>query len=79
MRFRYVGEEYTEWFGFKWMTSTEHEVTDEHAVSKLNNSVLFQAVETEPHSAPEVAAPRRGRPRKVVEIEADDGDHTNEG
>lgn len=77
MRFRYVGEEYTEWFGLKWMTGTEHDVTDEHAVSKLKNSVLFQAVEAAPHSAPEAAAaPRRGRPRKVVEVEAEsDGDN----
>lgn len=77
MRFRYVGEEYTEWFGFKWMTGTEHDVTDEHAVSKLKNSVLFQAVEAAPPNAPEAAAQRRGRPRKIVEVEAD-GDDAHE-
>jgi hypothetical protein len=42
MKFRYVGEEYTEWFGFKWMTGTEHDVTDAHAIGKLSNSVLFE-------------------------------------
>lgn len=42
MKFRYVGEEYTEWFGFKWMTGTEHDVTDEHAIKKLSGSVLFE-------------------------------------
>ncbi len=75
MKFRYVGEEYTEWFGFKWLTGTEHDVTDEHAVSKLKISALFQAVDVEPPGAPEaVAAPRRGRPRKIVEVEADGDD-----
>jgi hypothetical protein len=44
MKFRYVGEEYTEWFGFKWMTGTEHDVTDAHAIGKLSNSVLFVKV-----------------------------------
>lgn len=44
MKYRYVGDEYTEWFGFKWMTGTEHDVTDEHAVKKLSNSVLFERV-----------------------------------
>jgi hypothetical protein len=44
MKFRYVGEEYTEWFGFKWMTGTEHDVTDAHAIGKLSNSVLFEKV-----------------------------------
>lgn len=42
MKFRYVGDEYTEWFGFKWMTDTVHEVADEHAIKKLSNSVLFE-------------------------------------
>lgn len=42
MKFRYVGDEFTEWFGFKWMTGTEHDVTDEHAIRKLSGSVLFE-------------------------------------
>lgn len=45
MKFRYVGEEYTEFFGFKWMTGTVHDVTDPHAVGKLSNSVLFEAAD----------------------------------
>lgn len=44
MKFKYVGEEYTEWFGHKWMTGTVHDVTDEHAVKKLSGSVLFEKV-----------------------------------
>jgi hypothetical protein len=44
MKFRYVGDAYTEWFGFKWMTGTEHDVTDPHAIGKLSNSVLFEKV-----------------------------------
>ena len=75
MRFRYVGEEYTEWFGLKWMTGTEHEVTDAHAVSKLKNSVLFQAVEA---VEPAPVKNKGGRTRKIVEVEAD-GDDAYEG
>ena len=47
MKFRYVGEEYTEWFGFKWMTGTVHDVTDEHAVKKLSGRAHFEKVEGE--------------------------------
>jgi hypothetical protein len=63
MKFRYVGEEYTEWFGFKWMTGTEHDVTDAHAIGKLSNSVLFEKVGAETVSD----EPKRkgGRPRNV--------------
>lgn len=55
MKFRYIGEEATEWFGFKWFPGTEHEVTDAHAISKLKNSILFEAA-GEPVKAPVVAA-----------------------
>lgn len=75
MRFRYIGEEYTEWFGFKWMTGTVHDVTDEHAVKKLAGSALFEAVEEPAAAAPEVLEtpkPKLGRPRKVVVEEAND-------
>lgn len=44
MKFKFIGEEYTEWFGFKWMQGTEHDVTDEHAIKKLSGSVLFEKV-----------------------------------
>jgi hypothetical protein len=56
MKFRYVGEEYTEWFGFKWMAGTVHDVTDEHAIGKLSNSVLFEKVGP---SDPATEAPKR--------------------
>lgn len=45
MKFRYVGDEYTEWFGFKWVTNTAHDVADDHAIRKLSNSVLFEMVD----------------------------------
>jgi len=62
MKFRYIGEEYTEFFGFKWMHGTEHDVTDAHAVNKLSNSVLFEKVDSEvmrkkPGPKPRVAEP----------------------
>lgn len=63
MRFRYIGEEYTEWFGFKWMNGTEHDVEDAHAIAKLSNSVLFAKVAEQPSA--EAVKPRLGRPRKV--------------
>jgi hypothetical protein len=45
MRFRYIGEEYSEFMGFKWMTGTEHDVADAHAIKKLSGSVLFEKVD----------------------------------
>lgn len=45
MKFRYIGQEFCEWFGFKWITGIEHDVTDPHAIGKLANSVLFSAVD----------------------------------
>lgn len=56
MKFKYIGDEYTEWFGFKWMQGTEHDVTDEHAIKKLSGSALFEALQT-PIAAP--VAPKR--------------------
>ena len=78
MKFRYVGEEMTEWFGFKWFPNTEHDVEDAHAIGKLTNSVLFEAVEGEPLPVSEPVKNKPGRPRKIVTIEAEtDGDHEN--
>lgn len=79
MKFRYIGEEFTEWFGFKWMPGTVHDVEDAHAVGKLKNSALFEAVEGEAFSVPmeDAIKPKNkgGRPRKVIEVEAEpDGD-----
>lgn len=82
MRFRYVGEEPCEWFGFKWLHGVEHDVTDAHAVGKLCSSVLFEAVdeaETVPETVAEAPKKRGGRPRKVaVEVEADADDHAHD-
>ncbi len=86
MQFRYIGEEYTEFFGFKWMTGTVNDVTDEHAVGKLSNSVLFETVEAaEPEAAAAAedaqppAKPHKAKAKKatappVVETEAGDDD-----
>ena len=45
MKFRYIGADQTEWFGFEWHEGQVHDVTDEHAIRKLTNSVLFERVE----------------------------------
>ena len=83
MKFRFIGEEPSFFFGFHWAPGVVHDVSDPHAVRKLTNSVLFEAV------GPKAAAPdgpdlsddelvgptpkRRGRPPKVRnEIEDDD-------
>lgn len=65
MQFRYIGEEYSEIFGFKWMSGTVHDVTDEHAVKKLSGSALFEAVT-------DVAKPRAPEPEPVLVDEFDD-------
>lgn len=83
MKFRYIGEEFTEWFGFKWMPGTVHDVEDGHAVGKLKNSALFEVCEEVTYGGPvagsmeDATRPKNkgGRPRKVVEVEAEsDGD-----
>lgn len=70
MKFKYVGEEYTEWFGFKWMQGTEHDVTDEHAIKKLSGSALFEAVAA-PVAAPAPAPKRQTKPaaKEVIDDE----------
>lgn len=75
MKFRYIGEAYTEWFGFKWMTGTEHDVTDEHAVRKLTGSVLFEKVEEAPPPAPVAeTVPAAPKPKKQRTVTADGND-----
>lgn len=66
MKFRYVGEEYTEWFGFKWMTGTVHDVTDEHAVKKLSGSAHFEKVGGSDPSFTITASGGEPRPARVV-------------
>ncbi|MBK8467830.1 MAG: hypothetical protein IPL32_18620 [Chloracidobacterium sp.] len=75
MKFRYVGEEMTEWFGLKWAPGTQHDVEDAHAIGKLTNSVLFEAVEGE---SIDPVKNKGGRPRKTVMVEAEaNGDDQN--
>lgn len=67
MKFKYLGDEYTEWFGFKWITGMIHDVTDAHAIKKISNSVLFEAVEAPIEAAPSEPEKRKpGRPKKEV-------------
>jgi hypothetical protein len=56
MKFRYIGEEYSEIFGFKWVTGVVHDVEDAHAVTKLSRmTTLFAAADafTDPHGGPD--------------------------
>ena len=68
MKFKYLGDEYTEWFGFKWITGMVHDVTDAHAIKKLSGSVLFEALEGSPAETPPNEPEKRkpGRPKKEV-------------
>lgn len=42
MKFKFVGTEPSDFMGFQWYPGTEHDVTDEHAIKKLSNSILFE-------------------------------------
>lgn len=59
MQFRYIGEEYSEIFGFKWMTNTVHDVTDERVIGKLSNAALFEKVDGD---APPMKKGDKGKP-----------------
>jgi hypothetical protein len=85
MRFKFIGSEHSEVFGFQWMTGTVHDVTDEHAIRKLSHNALFEAVDGAPVAEPAQAdipedvfedyvkqPKRRGRPPNAVK--AEDGD-----
>lgn len=63
MRFRYKGDEMCEWFGFQWIRGIEHDVTDDHAIGKLKNSVLFEAVDAKPAPSP-APSPARAKADK---------------
>ncbi|PPD07137.1 MAG: hypothetical protein CTY28_10165 [Hyphomicrobium sp.] len=83
MQFKFVGEDPSDAFGFMWYPGTVHDVTDDHAIRKLSNSVYFEAVGS-PEPAPVDDMPedkfedyvkqpkRRGRPPNAVKVE--DGD-----
>lgn len=51
MKFRFVGEQPSEVFGFKWYPGTEHDVTDAHAIGKLKINCFFEVVEVESSSS----------------------------
>ncbi|CCB64472.1 hypothetical protein [Hyphomicrobium sp. MC1] len=61
MKFKFIGEEQSEFMGFKWYPGTEHDVTDPHAVNKLSNSILFEKLGEKP-----------GRKAKQVSENGDD-------
>lgn len=71
MKFRFIGEEPSEFMGFKWFPGTEHDVTDAHAIKKLGNSVLFEKLE-EP-AAPEV----KPQGKKKAQPVSDNGNDQN--
>ncbi len=44
MRFRFIGDEPSDLYGFKWAKGVSHDVTDEHSIRKLSGSILFEKV-----------------------------------
>ena len=81
MKFRYIGEEYTEWFGHKWITGTVNDVADEHAIRKLSGSVLFEKVEEcsvpEPVAETVAEQPKPRKQRKAAEVTVDGDTNTH--
>jgi hypothetical protein len=88
MRFKFIGSEHSEVFGFQWMTGTVHDVTDEHAIRKLSHNALFEAVDAAPEAQAEpapadipedvfedyVKQPPKRRGRSPNAVKAEDGD-----
>lgn len=74
MKFKFIGQEASEFMGFQWFPGTEHDVTDEHAIKKLSGSVLFEAV-----GGDEPVKNKGGRPKKAtVTAESEtDGDNAD--
>ena len=70
MKFRFTGQEPSDFMGFQWFPGTEHDVTDEHAIKKLSGSVLFE--KSEGKSAPE--GKKNGKKQQPV---TDNGDDPN--
>jgi len=71
MKFKFIGSEPSEFMGFKWYPGTEHDVTDDHAIRKLSNSVLFEKDGTETNKEPKK---RGAKPAQPV---SDNGDDAN--
>jgi len=81
MKFRFIGEEASEIFGFKWFPGTEHDVNDPHAVGKLKASVLFEEVKDSQIITPdEPAKPAKQIKKKtIIEPVSDHGDDPDHG
>lgn len=78
MKFKYIGDEITEWFGLKWLPNEAHDVTDAHAIGKLTNSALFEVVSDAVTFEALPPKNKGGRPRKIVTVEAEpNGDDQN--
>jgi hypothetical protein len=45
MKFRFIGHEPSDLYGFKWFPGTTHDVEDAHAVKKLSNHPMFEVAE----------------------------------
>jgi len=71
MKFKFIGSEPSDFMGFQWYPGSEHDVTDEHAIRKLGNSVLFETVDADASDEPK----KRGK--KPVQPVSENGDDAN--
>lgn len=76
MKFKFIGEEPSEFMGFKWYPGTEHDVIEPHAIKKLSNSVLFEKLE---HTADESKTEPKKRGRAASQPVTENGDDKNAG
>jgi hypothetical protein len=74
MKFKFIGEEPSEFMGFRWFPGTEHDVTDAHAIKKLSNSVLFEKLDDAP--AEDKPEPKK-RTRNAAQPVSENGDDKN--
>ncbi len=51
MRFRFIGPEPAEVFGYKWTLGVVHDVLEEHAIGKLSNHAHFERADGTPPPA----------------------------
>lgn len=68
-KFRFIGDEPSDVFGFSWVHGTEHEVTDAHAVKKLTNNCFFETVEST-HSLPDTLTELVSSPAVLDDMQA---------